>query len=178
MHVRFGVGVRVKLPGLHHKRIRYYPETDTLYLGGCAEVDGVMHKNQHWKPMGPVICRYDNFLKGDRTLRWKIVLPYVTGSSGHESCEPMGFDAAGDYLFVPYTGASRESGFKTGHVEVLRADDATPVGWMEPDPKTVGEIGLQDIRECLSAHRLQSGEYVVFLEDDYKAKVVMYRWTP
>ena len=166
------------------KRIRYDPETDTLYLGGCAAVDGVEHKNQHWKPMGPVICRYDNFLQGEKPgstegkLRWRTVMPYVVGSSGHESCEPMGFDVAGDYVFVPYTGASRESGFKTGHVEVIRADDAVPVGWMEPDPKTVGEIGLQDIRECLSAHKLQSGEYVIFLEDDYKAKVVMYRWTP
>jgi len=166
------------------KRIRYCPETDTLFLGGCATVDGVTHKNQHWKPMGAVICRYDHFLKGDKPgttegkLRWRTVLPYVTGSSGHESCEPMGFDVAGDYIFVPYTGASKDSGFKMGHVEVIRAEDAVPVGWMEPDPKTVGEIGLQDIRECLSAHKLSSGEYVIFLEDDYKAKVVMYRWKP
>jgi hypothetical protein len=160
------------------KRIRYYPETDTLYLGGCATVNGKEHKNQHWKPMGAVLARYDNFLKGDGKLKWITVLPYVVGSSGHESCEPMGFDIADAYIFVPYTGASKASGFKTGHVEVLRADDASPVGWMEPDPKTVGEIGLQDIRECLSAHRLKSGEYVIFLEDDYKAKVVMYRWKP
>jgi len=166
------------------KRIRYYPETDTLYLGGCATVDGKEHKNQHWKPMGPVIARYDNFLKGENPgttegkLKWLTVLPYVVGSQGHESCEPMGFDVAGDYIFVPYTGASRAHGVKTGRVEVLRADDASPVGWMEPCPQTVGEIGLQDIRECLSAHRLKSGEYVIFLEDDYKAKVVMYRWMP
>ncbi|MDR0327714.1 MAG: hypothetical protein LBI05_05395, partial [Planctomycetaceae bacterium] len=148
------------------KRIRYYPETDTLYLGGCAVVDGKEHKNQHWKPMGAVICRYDNFLKGNNPgktegkLKWQTVLPYVVGSSGHESCEPMGFDVAGEYIFVPYTGASKESGFKTGHVEVIRSDNASPVGWMEPDPKTVGEVGLQDIRECLSAHQLKSGEYV------------------
>ncbi|MCL2710325.1 MAG: hypothetical protein FWE95_05545 [Planctomycetaceae bacterium] len=171
------------------KRIRYYPETDTLYLGGCAVVEGVEHKNQHWKPMGPVIARYDNFLKGDGAglggpgqtegkLRWLTVLPYVSGSSGHESCEPMGFDVAGDYIFVPYTGASRTAGVKHGRVEVIRTSDASPVGWMEPDPKTVGEIGLQDIRECLSAHQLKNGEYVIFLEDDYKAKVVIYRWLP
>ena len=166
------------------KRIRYDAETDTLYLGGCATVDGVEHKNQHWKPMGAVICRYDHFLQGDNPgqtdgkLRWRIVAPYVTGSSGHESCEPMGFDIAGDYMFVPYTGASRVSGFKTGHVEVFRISDGGSVGWMEPDPATVGEVGLQDIRECLSAHRRENGEYVVFLEDDYKAKVVMFRWMP
>ena len=48
---------------------------------------------------------------------------------------------------------------------------------MEPG-RDIGEIGLQDIRECLTAHRLSSGEYLVFLEDDFKAKVVMYRWKP
>ena len=181
------------------KRIRYDAKTDTLYLGGCAMVDGVEYKNQHWKPMGPVVCRYDHFLANSLgasiirekredndsrerdsgglhpRLGWKIVLPYVKGSKGHESCEPMGFDIAGDYMFVPYTGSSKEHGVKHGRVEVYRLSDGTPVGWMEPDPKTVGEIGLQDMRECLSAHRLKSGEYVIFLKDDYKAKVVMYR---
>jgi hypothetical protein len=38
--------------------------------------------------------------------------------------------------------------------------------------------GLQDIRECLAAHRRGNGEFIVFLEDDYKSKVVMYRWDP
>lgn len=166
----------------HVKRIRYDVETDTLYLGGCAVVDGIEHKNQHWKPMGPVVCRYDNFLKGenpgntDGKLVWKIVLPYMAGSRGHESCEPMGFDIAGEYMFVPYTGASKADGIKTGHIEVYRLKDGSSIGWMEPDRKTVGEIGLQDIRECLSAHQRKNGEYVIFLEDDYKAKVVMFRW--
>jgi len=32
--------------------------------------------------------------------------------------------------------------------------------------------------KSLSAHQLKSGEYVIFLEDDYKAKVVIYRWNP
>ncbi|MDR1385422.1 MAG: hypothetical protein LBJ67_16475 [Planctomycetaceae bacterium] len=166
------------------KRIRYDAASDTLYLGGCAVVDEIEHKNQHWKPMGAVVCRYDHFLKGDKPgstegkLRWKIVLPYVTGSQGHESCEPMGFDIAGEYMFVPYTGASKVAKFSTGHVEVYKLDDASPIGFMEPDPKTVGEIGLQDMRECLSAHRRSNGEYIIFLEDDYKAKVVMYRFQP
>jgi hypothetical protein len=164
------------------KRIRYDAAADTLYLGGCAVIDGAEHKNQHWKPMGPVVCRYDHFLRGENPgktagkLRWKVLLPYVTGSQGHESCEPMGFDIAGDYMFVPYTGASKTANFTTGHVEVYRLDDAVPVGFMEPDPMTVGEIGLQDMRECLNAYRRSNGEYVIFLEDDYKAKVVMFRW--
>ncbi len=155
------------------KRLRYDSDMDTMYLGGVTSE----HKNQHWKPMGPVICRFDDWSKPSRTLRWKIIAPYQHGSSGHASCEPMGFDVAGEYLFVPYTGRSEDLGFEMGHVEILATDSGRRVDAMEPSPE-VGEIGLQDIRECLTAHRLSNGQYLVFLEDDFKAKVVVYRWRP
>jgi len=80
-----------------------------------------------------------------------------------------------DYLFAPYTGASQEIGFSTGHTEVFRTADGTSVGHFEPSEE-IGEIGLQDIRECLRAHRRADGEYLVFLEEDWKAKVLMFRW--
>ncbi|MHA3772112.1 YncE family protein [Verrucomicrobiota bacterium sgz303538] len=152
-------------------RIRYDVANDVLFLAGTTAED----KNQHWKPSGPVFARYDGWLRGEAKLRWKIVAPYETGAKGHSSCEPMGFDVAGDYVFVPYTGASKALGFSTGHIEVFRAEDGTSVGHMEPSAE-IGEIGLQDIRECLRAWRRADGEYLVFLEDDYKAKVVMFRW--
>jgi hypothetical protein len=152
------------------KRLRYDAASDVMYLGGTT----AEHKNQHWKPMGPVIARYDGWLRGARALRWKITAPYQKGSSGHQSSEPMGFDVAGDLLFVPYTGASKELKFSTGHIEVFRASDGKPVGSMEPSPD-IGEIGLQDIRECLTVRRRADGEYLVFLEEDYKAKILMYR---
>ena len=152
------------------KRLRYDSKSDVLYLGGTT----VEHRNQHWKPMGAVICRYDNWLRGARALKWKIVAPYAKGSSGHESCEPMGFDVAEDLIFVPYTGASKEIGFSTGHIEVFRAEDGASLGSMKP-PSDIGEIGLQDIRECLTVRRQANGDYLVFLEEDYKSKILMYR---
>ena len=152
------------------KRLRYDSASDTLYLGGTTATD----KNQHWKPMGPVVARYDGWLRGEKKLRWRITLPYAHGASGHESCEPMGFDVAGDFLFAPYTGASKKDGVKTGRVEIFRASDGRAVGHVEPGPE-VGEVGLQDLRETLTAHRRANGEYVVLLEDDFRSKVVMYR---
>ncbi|MEZ0388671.1 MAG: hypothetical protein ACAI34_16480 [Verrucomicrobium sp.] len=156
------------------KRLRYLAETDTLYLGGTTADDA----NQHWKPMGPVLARYDGWLKGEKAKvkAWQTVLPYVKGSSGHESCEPMGFDVAGEYIFAPYTGAAKTQGTRTGRVEVFRTQDGSSVGHLEPDKVTVGEVGLQDLRETLTAHRRANGEYLVLIEDDYRSKVVMYRW--
>jgi hypothetical protein len=152
------------------KRIRFSHSSDTLYIGGTTEE----HKNQHWKPMGPVLAAYEGVLKGEAKLKWKKVLPYAEGSKGHSSCEPMGFDVASDLIFVPYTGASKENKVKTGRVEVFKTSDGSPVGHVEPGDN-VGEIGLQDIRECLRAVKHKSGDYLVFLEDDYKSKVVLYR---
>lgn len=155
---------------LEVKRLRYDVTTDTLYLGGTT----AQEHNQHWKPMGPVLARYDGWLHGARKLRWQITLPYAHGASGHESCEPMAFDLAGDFLFVPYTGASKSSGVKTGRVEIIRAENGEAAGHVEPGEE-VGEVGLQDIREDITAHRRADGEYIVLIEDDYKSKVVMYR---
>ena len=39
----------------------------------------------------------------------------------------------------------------------------------------MGEVGLQDLRECLTAHRRADGEYIILLEDDYRSKIVMFR---
>jgi hypothetical protein len=155
------------------KRLRYLPEKDVMFLGGTTDE----HKNQHWKPMGPVIARYDNWSSPNRKLRWIITAPYEVGSKGHSSCEPMGFDVAGDYIFVPYTGASKAMKFSTGHIEIFRADTGESVGFMEPSAE-IGEIGLQDIRECLRAVKRKNGEYVIFLEEDYKAKILVYQWKP
>lgn len=155
---------------LEVRRIRYDSAKDILYLGGTS----ADHKNQHWKPMGPIVARYDGWLKGDCKLKWIVTLPYSQGASGHESCEPMGFDVAGDFIFVPYTGASKKDGVKTGRVEIFRAADGSSVGHVEPGAE-VGQVGLQDIRETLTAHRRANGEYVVLVEDDYKSKIVMYR---
>ncbi|MDB6080458.1 MAG: hypothetical protein JWO82_4205, partial [Akkermansiaceae bacterium] len=151
------------------KRLRYDVPSDTLYLGGTTETD----RNQHWKPMGPVLACYDHGSRGG-TLRWQITLPYAAGSSGHESCEPMGFDLAGDFLFVPYTGASKADQVSTGRVEIFRSRDGSAAGHLEPGPE-VGEVGLQDLRETLTAHRRRDGEYDVMIEDDLKSKVVLYR---
>ena len=155
------------------KRLRYDAAADVMYLGGTTDE----HKNQHWKPMGSVLCRYDHWSQPDRKLRWRIVAPYATGARGHESCEPMGFDVAGDYLFLPYTGASKQLGFQSGHIEVIQAGDGRAVGHFEPSAE-IGEIGLQDIRETLTAHQRANGEYLVFLEEDWKAKILLFRWKP
>jgi hypothetical protein len=44
--------------------------------------------------------------------------------------------------------------------------------------KDVENTGWIDILTGISAHRRANGEYLVFVEEDYKAKVLLYRWKP
>ena len=64
-----------------------------------------------------------------------------------------------------------------GHIEIYNTESGDKVGYMEPSSE-IGEIALQDIRECITVHKRSNGEYIVFLEDDWKAKVLMFRWKP
>ena len=79
-------------------------------------------------------------------------------------------DLAVDVLFrrLPvralHPGAARETGFTTRARRGLPPRRRASVGHFEPPP-AVGEIGLQDIRECLTARSLPDGTILVFLED-------------
>lgn len=81
--------------------------------------------------------------------------------------------AAGDYVF---TGGWKER----GRVFVNRLSDGTAVGVFDPG-LTVGGLentGWIDILTGITAHQRTNGEYLVFVEEDYKAKVLLYRWKP
>ncbi|MGA2619635.1 MAG: hypothetical protein ABSF26_18650 [Thermoguttaceae bacterium] len=62
-------------------------------------------------------------------------------------------------------------------MKVFTLAEGAPVGNLVAE-KELGEIGLLDIVESVRAARRAGGEYVVFLEDDAKAKIVMFRWQP
>ncbi len=155
------------------RRLRYLPDRDIMILGGNRGDD----HNQHWKPMGPILCLYDHWRGGKPVLRKSVVLPYAKGSSGHESAEPISFDVAGDYLFVAYTRGLEADGIKNAFVKVLRLSDLSVVGNLSAE-SAFGETGLLDLVESTAAVRRANGEYVVFLEDDAKAKSIVFRWRP
>ena len=48
------------------------------------------------------------------------------------------------------------------------------LGTMKPGPEVHGESGWVDFRDGLRATRLDDGRYLVFVEEDYKAKVMAY----
>lgn len=158
------------------RRIVYERASDTLWLAGST----ANARAEHWKPMGPVLIRYDAW-DGERRLAWQEVLPHEKAPGGHESFEPFDFAVEGEYVFVVYAGRLPSRDWPTGTVVVLGRDDGRMRGHFQPDGIRTGVVpmdALQDMVHSLNVVRRANGEYLVFIEDDGYTKNVLYRWRP
>jgi hypothetical protein len=141
-------------------RVCYLDASDTLVV---AE-EGVDEKGRpsmrHIQRVH--ICR--GYLAGNRDT-----VSFAPGAGKEAGC----MAAAGDYVFT--------GGWKTrGRIWVNRISDGAEVGSFDPGP-TVGGVentGWIDLLTGINAFRRKSGEYLVFVEENYKAKSLIYRWKP
>ena len=135
-------------------RVVYLDESDTLVLG--EEGGDMRHLSR------VVVCK--NYLAGNRDT-----VSFVPPAGAEAEC----VTAVGEYAF---TGGWKER----GRIGVNRLSDGAPLGVFDPGP-TVGGVaatGWIDVLTGITAHRRADGEYLVFVEEDYKAKVLLYRWKP
>jgi len=107
----------------------------------------------------------DNWSKGNRTAR------YVGDLKGPNQ---TAWTVAGDYAF--------EGGQETkAKIWVTDLISGKLIGTMIPDASCGGleRTGWIDISSGIKAYkRKSSGEYLVFVEDDYLSRVILYRWCP
>ncbi|MBV9469869.1 MAG: hypothetical protein JO316_07140 [Abitibacteriaceae bacterium] len=135
-------------------RIWYDTDTDTLVA--AEEGSDMRHIGRVF------ICQH--YLAGNRDA-----VTFTSGAGGEAECVAV----AGDYIF---TGGWKER----GRVWVNRLSDGAAVGVFDPGP-TVGGVantGWIDILTGITAHKRKDGEYLVFVEEDYRAKAILYRWKP
>ncbi|WP_233856545.1 hypothetical protein [Paraburkholderia sp. HD33-4] len=147
-------------------RLVYVAATDTMYLSGFTSA--IPWDSTHWKEAGPVLARYDNWSRGNSTPTYTIALPWNTQSDPQTTT--VGVAVAGNYIFV--------AELYTDRVDVYDARNGTAVGYMTPGASVGGTSGWVDVYLGISAVRRDNGEYVVLVEDDARAKLLMYRWTP
>ena len=148
-------------------RAEYVPETDTLYLAGYTTEHP--HTGGEWGTVGTEVVRYDGWSKGDRTPAQRIVLPYDGKRDPQVYIKAMCL--AGDYLFAV---ESRDP----ERVFVYNIRTGALQGTMQPD-KTVGKSsGWVDTPYGIRAFKRANGEYLIFVEEDLDAKVILYRWRP
>jgi hypothetical protein len=135
-------------------RVVYLDDTDTLVVADEAE---------DMRHIGRVhICK--NYLSGNRET-----ISFLPPAGKEAGCVAV----AGDYVF---TGGWKER----GRIGVNRLGDGAEMGVFDPGP-TVGGVentGWIDVMTGITAHKRADGEYLIFVEEDYKAKVLIYRWKP
>ncbi len=107
----------------------------------------------------------DNWSAGNRTAR------YVADLKGPNQ---SAWTVAGDYAF--------EAGYETkATVWVTDLNNGKLIGKMIPDASCGGveRTGWVDISSGIKAYKRKStGEHLVFVEDDYLSRVILYRWCP
>jgi hypothetical protein len=152
------------------ERVIYDSTSDVMYLGGYTET---AQNDRLWGSFR-VLARYDHWMEGNRKAAWVVELPWRQKEPGHEAEVPISVAYAGDYLFVV--------GVKTlCRVSVYRTRDGAYIGDMIPNNGnfTVDQTGWVDMRPFgVQASLRPDGSYAVFVEEDWSAKTVIYRWRP
>ncbi|MEH1922692.1 hypothetical protein [Nostoc sp.] len=145
------------------RRIEYFPQTDTMYLSGFT-VDHPAFGDDTGV-VGSEIVRFDNWSQGNRTPKWRIVIPY--DSTGKREVSTAAMSVAGDNVFAVTV--------KTAEVYVYNATTGAQVQKLKPGPEVGSESGWIDIPYGIRAFRRSNGEYLVFVEENWKGKVIIYR---
>ncbi|TDV13999.1 hypothetical protein C7408_109169 [Paraburkholderia caballeronis] len=146
-------------------RVLYEPQTDTLYATGYTA--DAPHDPGFWKEAGRVLVRYDGWSGGKPKPRYELRLPWDPRAK--PPVTPAGLTVEGQYLFVVEPA---------GNVHVYDKDSAKEIGAFGPGAEVGHASGWVDVPFGISAHRMPNGEYLVFVEEDARGKVLMYRWKP
>ncbi|MEM7726750.1 MAG: hypothetical protein AAF208_10310 [Cyanobacteria bacterium P01_A01_bin.45] len=148
------------------RRIEYFPESDIMYLSGFTKENPPIN-GDYAKLVGSEIIRFDNWSKGNSKPRWRIVFP-VDRNSPPEVLTPQAISVEKDYVFAVTV--------KKAEVYVYDAKTGKQLKKIVPGPEVSGESGWVDIPYGIRAFRRKNGEYLVFVEENSKAKVLMYRF--
>jgi hypothetical protein len=136
-------------------KILYMPSTDNMYLMGNS--------------LSMIAC-YAHWSAGNRRAAWSVAIP--NSSSSANNPKAAGMAMAGNYVFINY--------YVPHQVLIYDAANGSFAGTIIPGPEVGGQkaAGTVDCPMCINAYRRTNGEYLIFGEEDYQAKVLMYRWNP
>ena len=141
-------------------RVNYDTDTDTL----VAAEQGIDEKGKSdMRHIGRIfVCR--KYLAGNRDAT-----SFTSGAGKEAGCVAV----AGEYAF---SGGWNER----GRIHVNRLTDGAPLGIFDPGPTLGGvdKTGWIDLLTGITAHKQADGTYLVFVEEDFRAKCIIYRWKP
>jgi hypothetical protein len=154
------------------RRVFYVPATDSLYVFGYLK--GQPYDS--WGVVGFTGRRYDGWLAGNPRIVWtNTSLPTMPHGLGpNKPLSACAVSLAGKYLFF---GAVRTPEKRT-RIDILSADDGKFVGTLVGGPEVGSTGGDLDISGAVQALERKDGEYLILVEDDARAKNLLFRWRP
>ena len=152
------------------QRVLYDADSDTLYVAGFTT--NYPNSDNSWGRLGTVISKYANWSGGNRTANWTIVLPSLGLYDSANNIVSKSMDVAGSYFFM--AEATRQQ------IHVFRVSDGSYVGYFLQNANIGGSsyISWIDFPQGIRAFKRSSGEYIIFREEDGRAKVEVFRWIP
>jgi hypothetical protein len=147
------------------QRVEYDATRDVLHLAGYTAASGGDGGN--WGMVGKVYARYNNWTQ-KQTPDVVINLPWNAAAA--PKLLPKSMATFDKYLFVAEFQGQ-------GKVWIYNTETGATVGTLTPK-SPAGYQAWVDVPYGVRATRRTNGEYLVFLEDDAQAKVLLYRWTP
>lgn len=148
------------------RRIQYDSDNDIMYLSGYTPAKPYAND---WKSCGLVMARYNNWSTGNRIAAYTVNLPTLAADGSNM----VSFTVEKDYIFV--VGVQTRA-----KVWVYNSSTGALVGTMVPGANIGGieKTGWCDLVNSIAAVKTNSGRYLVTVEDDGWAKILIYRWCP
>ena len=155
-------------------RLIYQKDTDSLYIFGYGKGQS---DNGGWGTLGFTGRRYDGWLAGNPSVRWTNTdLPASAGAINGKPLAAKDAALAGDSLFL---GMVRDVIQRyAAKVAIVSAASGQYVGTMQAGPEVGGLGGWEDMAGSVQATRCANGEYLILVEDDFRAKNLLFRWKP
>ena len=146
-------------------------EDDIMYVAGWTK----KHPNETGGDQPSqvrTIVKYKNW-KTNPTVIWE-------SQPAHYDMLDKGasFEVEGDYVFVGYAGADGNQSVVNGTVWIFSAETGAYLCELTPGPEVGNACGWMDIWDSsIRAHKI-GDEYMIFVEEDWHCKTIVYRWTP
>lgn len=171
------------------RRIQYDKLTDSLYIAGYSDEEP--YEGVAWGSFR-LIYRYDNW--SQNTFHWTtepkvhpgypIRLPYYAERRSNFTDQafnivPQSMRVESGRLFIVFM-ARGPLGYSRGEMHVYDSDSGEVSGYVIPGSVVGGHsnVGWVDIPEAIKAIKTSDGSYKVLVEEDYKAKQLLYTVTP
>jgi hypothetical protein len=145
------------------QRIEYIAETDTMYISGYESQD--FNREKATGTIGTKIVKYINWSSSPQVAA-QFAIPYDLDSNPRVL--PKSISVAGDYLFVGYVFSS--------HVIVFDNRTGRQVSTLTPGAEVGNMSGWLDIPFSVRAVQRSNGQYLVFVEEVARSKVIIYQF--